>query len=108
MNQPSRPSVSVPLTALEPGQQGTICALCFPDRSDGPHLDALHFDASRPDALRRRLQDLGFVPGAKVCCVGVSPLGDPAAYRLKGTVIALRAGDAEAVLIRKEPGRMRL
>lgn len=100
MNQPSRPSVSVPLTALEPGQQGTICALCFPD--------ALHLDALRPDALRRRLQDLGFVPGAKVCCVGVSPLGDPAAYRLKGTVIALRAGDAEAVLIRKEPGRMRL
>ena len=93
MNQPFRLSAPAPLTALKPGQQGTVCALCCPDC---------------PGGLRRRLQELGFVPGARVCCVGVSPLGDPAAYRLKGTVIALRAGDARAVLIRSEPGRARL
>ena len=30
-------------------------------------------------AQRRRLQELGFVPGAQVECVGTSPLGDPRA-----------------------------
>ena len=35
-------------------------------------------------AQRRRLQELGFVPGAQVECVGTSPLGDPRAYQLRG------------------------
>lgn len=49
--------------------------------------------------MRRRLQDLGMVPGAFVECVGISPLGDPAAYRIRGAVIALRRRDAQAVLL---------
>ena len=50
-------------------------------------------------SMRRRLQDLGMVPGAFVECVGISPLGDPAAYRVRGAVIALRRRDAQAVLL---------
>lgn len=44
--------------------------------------------------LARRLADLGFVPGTRVACELVSPAGDPVAYRVRGTLIALRRRDA--------------
>ena len=40
--------------------------------------------------MRRRLLDLGFVPGAFVEVIRKSPLGDPVAFRVHQTVIALR------------------
>jgi DtxR family Mn-dependent transcriptional regulator len=49
-------------------------------------------------AERRRLLDLGFVPGTEVEVEMVSPAGDPTAYRVRGTVIALRR--EQAALIR--------
>ncbi|MGI9952275.1 FeoA family protein [Moorellaceae bacterium AZ2] len=39
---------------------------------------------------RRRFMDLGFTPGTVVEVVRTSPTGDPVAYRLRGTTIALR------------------
>ncbi len=49
--------------------------------------------------IRRRLLDLGFVPGTKVKAVRRSPIGDPIAYKIRGTVIALRKEVAEQVLV---------
>lgn len=43
--------------------------------------------------------DLGFVPGAQVECLGRSPLGDPAAYRVRGAVVALRRRDAQLIAL---------
>jgi len=40
--------------------------------------------------MRRRLLDLGFVPGAVVEVLRKSPLGDPIAFRVSQTSIALR------------------
>lgn len=40
--------------------------------------------------MRRRLLDLGFVPGAIVEVLRKSPLGDPIAFRVSSTAIALR------------------
>lgn len=40
--------------------------------------------------IRRRLLDLGFVPGAIVEVIKKSPLGDPIAFRVSQTTIALR------------------
>ena len=40
--------------------------------------------------MRRRLLDLGFVPGAIVEVVRKSPLGDPIAFRVSQTTVALR------------------
>ena len=48
-------------------------------------------------AMGRRLRELGFLEGESVTCVGVSPLGDPHAYRICGAVIALRNCDAARV-----------
>lgn len=48
--------------------------------------------------MRRRLQDMGLIEGTLVECVGT--LGDPCAYLIRRTVIALRKEDASQVRIR--------
>ncbi|WP_409291661.1 ferrous iron transport protein A [Peribacillus sp. SCS-37] len=47
--------------------------------------------------MRRRLMDLGFVPGAVVQVVRKSPLGDPVAFRVSQTVIALRKQESSNI-----------
>jgi ferrous iron transport protein A len=44
--------------------------------------------------MRRRLLDLGFVPGTVVEIIRRSPLGDPIAFRVSQTTIALRKEDS--------------
>lgn len=51
---------------------------------------------------RRRLLDLGFVPGTLVEVEMVSPAGDPTAYRVRGAVIALRCEQADYIRVRPE------
>lgn len=46
---------------------------------------------------RRRLMDLGFVPGSRVEAAITSPFSDPVAYRIKGALIALRKQQAEKI-----------
>ena len=52
--------------------------------------------------LGRRLTDLGLVEGTRVACRMTAPRGDPLAFELRGTVIALRASDARRILCRLE------
>ena len=49
---------------------------------------------------RRRLLDLGLIEHTKVMCLGLSPLGDPAAYLIRGAVIAIRAKDSQNILVK--------
>lgn len=49
--------------------------------------------------MRQRLQDLGFIPGVSVSAVHISPFGDPVAYQILDTVIALRRKDAAYIEI---------
>ena len=49
--------------------------------------------------LRRRLYDLGLVPGTKVRCVVKSPLGDPKAYLVRGAVVSLRCEDSSGIIL---------
>lgn len=53
-------------------------------------------------AMCRRLFDLGLVPGTTVTCTAVSPAGDPAAYLIRGAVVALRGRDAAGVRLAEE------
>lgn len=48
---------------------------------------------------RNRLLDLGFVPGSPVELGFLGPLSSPAAYRVRGSLIALRREQAEQVFI---------
>ena len=51
--------------------------------------------------MRRRLLDLGLVPGTREC-VGQSPGGDPKAYLIRGAAVAIRSEDARTVTMRQE------
>lgn len=55
---------------------------------------------SAPEGQRRRMLELGFVPGSAVSAVQESPWGDPVAYAVCGAVIALRRADARQIAIR--------
>ncbi len=50
---------------------------------------------------RRRLLDLGLLPGTRVEAEMVSPAGDPMAYRIRGALIALRRLQAQGIYIRR-------
>ena len=49
-------------------------------------------------AIRLRLVELGLVPGTRVRCVHSAPSGSPAAYAVRGAVIAIRRSDAKKIL----------
>ena len=70
------------LDDMTPGQRAEVLALCTESR------------------MRRRLLDLGLVPGTRVECLGQSPGGDPKAYLIRGAAIAIRQEDAESVILR--------
>ena len=54
---------------------------------------------SAAEPLKGRLLDLGFVPGSEVRPLYAAPAGDPRAYLVCDTVIALRQRDAATVAV---------
>ncbi|SNY16211.1 ferrous iron transport protein A [Orenia metallireducens] len=52
------------------------------------------------DIKRRRLLDLGLIPGTQVTAKRRSPSGDPTAYLIRGTVIALRSEETNLIEVR--------
>jgi ferrous iron transport protein A len=53
-------------------------------------------------SFRRRLMELGLVPGTRVELVRVAPLGDPVELLVRGASLSIRK--AEASVIAVEPG----
>lgn len=51
--------------------------------------------------IKRRLQDIGLINGTIAECLYISPLGDPKAFLIRGTVIALRCEDTNDIIINK-------
>lgn len=51
------------------------------------------------DSMKRRLLDIGFIKNSIVECVLESPLKDPKAYSIRGTLIAIRENDAKKIWI---------
>lgn len=51
------------------------------------------------DSIRRRFLDLGLTEHTLIQCVGKSPSGDPAAYLIRGAVIAIRQKDGKGIFI---------
>ncbi|HRX01766.1 MAG: ferrous iron transport protein A [Anaerolineales bacterium] len=50
-------------------------------------------------ALRKRLLDMGVIPGAEIAVVRVAPLGDPVEYLVKGYHLSLRHSEAQQILV---------
>lgn len=72
------------LASYQPGERATVLGL-----ARGSH-----------GSERRRLLDLGFVAGTAVEVEMVSPSGEPTAYLVRGTVIALHREQAGLVLVK--------
>lgn len=70
------------LADLQPGETAEVVAV----HSQGPE--------------RRRLLDLGIVPGTRITAELRSPLSDPVAYRVRGALIALRRSQAMQIEVR--------
>jgi ferrous iron transport protein A len=51
-------------------------------------------------SFRRRLMELGLVPGTRVELVGVAPLGDPLELLVRGGSLSIRRTEAEGVAVR--------
>lgn len=71
------------LSDLAPGEQGKVT--CILPECQGNE--------------RRRLMDLGIVPGTVITAEMKSPGGDPTAYRVRGALIALRKEQARFICI---------
>lgn len=56
-------------------------------------------EVSSTGDMKRRFMDLGVVPDTNIRCLFKSPYGDPAAYEIRGTIIAIRKEDAKNVKI---------
>ena len=66
---------------------------------DGEVGNAIKITALDIDGvMRRRLLDLGFVIGALVEVIRKSPLGDPIAFRVSQTTIALRKEESSKII----------
>ena len=69
----------MPLSEVLPGQTARVAEI----RLEG--------------ALRRRLFDLGLIPGTLVSCRCVAPSGSPLAFTVRGAAIVLRRCDASQI-----------
>lgn len=71
------------LSSLQPGQKARVLGLSRACRG----------------MERRRLLDLGFVPGSEVEAEMISPTGDPTAFRVRGALIALRREQSDLIRV---------
>jgi DtxR family Mn-dependent transcriptional regulator len=69
--------------------------------SPGESADVVALAASCRGAQRRRLLDLGLVPGTRVTSELRGPSGDPTAYRIRGALIALRRDQASHIFVHR-------
>jgi len=67
------------------------------DLAPGESARVVRVSAACQGPERRRLLDLGIVPGTVVTAEFTSPGGDPVAYRIRGALIALRRVQAELI-----------
>jgi DtxR family Mn-dependent transcriptional regulator len=80
----TRPAGSLTLAQLADGEEGEVVAL----------------DSEFRGFSRRRLLDLGLTPKARVRAELSTAFGDPRAYRVRGTVVALRNEQAGKIWVR--------
>jgi Fe2+ transport system protein FeoA len=73
----------IPLSELKPKERGTVLKV------------------GGSGAVRRRILDMGVVPGTEVEVVKVAPLGDPVDLLVRGYHLSLRKEEARGILVEK-------
>jgi ferrous iron transport protein A len=77
--------MSMNLAKLAPGEKGRITAI----GAIGP--------------MKRRLMDMGLLPGEEVRVEKVAPLGDPIEVRIRSYLLSLRKKEAEGIAVEVTP-----
>ncbi len=67
-----------------------------------PGAEGIVKELKTEGSMRKRLHDLGIIENTEIRCVAESPLGDPKAYLIRGSIIALRKEDAQNIIIETE------
>ena len=49
--------------------------------------------------VRRKLMDMGMVPGSEIEVVRTAPLGDPIEFRIKGYSLSMRKQEAANIVV---------
>lgn len=63
------------------------------------HTEAVVTKLNGESALTRRLQSMGLTEGASIAAIMKSPFGDPTAYLVGDTLIALRKTDCAGIWV---------
>ncbi len=63
--------------------------------SDNYRINRIRRDV--PVSYRHKLMSMGLLPGTAFEVVGVAPLGDPVAIKVKGFLLSLRKSELEAL-----------
>ena len=71
----------MPLTSLADNESATVSRI----------------ECERP--VRRRLMEMGLLPGTRVTLLGTAPLGDPIRLALREYVLSLRKHEARAIYV---------
>ncbi|MBP7778347.1 MAG: metal-dependent transcriptional regulator [Acidobacteria bacterium] len=85
--------------AVEPAEMTRLSVL-----TTGESAEVVALAVSCRGAQRRRLLDLGVVPGTRITNELRGPSGDPTAYRIRGALIALRQEQASQIYVQKRQG----
>jgi len=73
------------LADLKPGQSGRITAV------------------ATTGALKRRLMDMGLLPGQEILVEKVAPLGDPLEVQVRSYHLSLRRAEARQIAVAVQP-----
>lgn len=97
---PREAAANVAVAELESAPMAEEPTRRLADLRQGEASEVVGLSSAIRGQERNRLLDLGFVPGSPVVLDFLSPLANPAAYRVRGSLIALRREQAEQVYIR--------
>ena len=64
------------------------------------NAEAVVAEVNCADRLRDRVMNMGIVKDAQIRPVFTAPFGDPVAYAVKNTMIALRRRDSRDIMVR--------
>lgn len=77
----------LPLAMFKPGEEGVVLRV------------------TAEGALKKKLLEMGLVPGTPIRFLRIAPLGDPLEIRVRSLSLSLRRSEASTVWIRKEDDR---
>jgi len=52
--------------------------------------------------VKRRLMDMGIIPGTEILVQKVAPLGDPVEIKFRGYNLSLRGNEADMILVKEK------